>query len=435
VSLTAAPPPRAGAGPTAVGPAGAGPAAAGPTTAGRAGGSRRSTPSVLVRLRALASATVLVAGLAGALVLVLGWAANRSAADDTEQLIRAQTIKTELLRADAIATSSFLVGGLESPAARTAYDDALATVSEQVTAAALAQPADQRVLSRLNASVLDYASTMELARANNRQGLPVGSAYLQQASSDLRATVLPLADALVTANADRATSSMASQHPVPIALPGLLALAVLVLVNRWVSRRFRRRVNLGLAVAALALTVATVAGVVVAAAKAGDNATVRAQSYRSVVDGAAARTAANDAKSDESLRLIARGSGQGFEQAWTAAEAVVARDLPAGGDAAARTQWQAYVTVHARIVALDDAGSWDAAVALATSGADSSTQRFDTFDATMAALVADAGARTTSALRSGGWTFLVVAGLDVLLGLVAAAAAWRGLSTRLEEYA
>ena len=195
----------------------------------------------LVRLRAVATVFVLVVALVSALVLVLGWQANRLSASDTEQLIRAQSIKTDLLRADAIATNAFLVGGLESSTQRAAYDAALTSVTEQIAAAAEAQPADQAVLARLNTAVLDYASTMELARANNRQGLPVGSAYLRQASSDLRSTVLPLTDALVNANADRAVSSMGSQHPWVLAVLGLLALAGLLVANRWIARRFRRR--------------------------------------------------------------------------------------------------------------------------------------------------------------------------------------------------
>ena len=52
-----------------------------------------------------------------ALQLALSWQANRTAADDTDQLIRVQGIKTTLLRADALATNAFLIGGLE-PAER-----------------------------------------------------------------------------------------------------------------------------------------------------------------------------------------------------------------------------------------------------------------------------------------------------------------------------
>jgi hypothetical protein len=396
---------------------------------------RGSTPAALGRLRVLAAVVVLVATAVSAVLLVLGWDANRSAAADTEQLIRAQAIKTDLLRADALATNAFLVGGLESAAQRSAYDDALTAVTEGIAAAAEAQPADQQVLARLNTAVLEYASTMELARANNRQGLPVGSAYLREASSGLRATALPLTDALVTANAARAESSMSGQHPWLLLLPAVLAVVLLFLVNRWIAARFRRHVNVGLAVAALAVVGAGVVAVAAAGTRAGDNDIVRQGSYAVVVDGAAARTAGNDAKASESLRLIARGSGQAFEDAWTAAAAEVDDALGVAGDATVRAQWQTYVERHGQVVGLDEDGRWDDAVALATTtGPEGTTGAFTEFDTSMAQVVSDAAASATSSLRGGTWVLLAAAGLWVVLGGLAAGAAWRGVSVRLGEY-
>src|SRR5690625_3375037 len=49
--------------------------------------------------------------------LVTMWGAASSAtraSDDAEQLIRVQTIRANLLRADALATNSFLAGGLDA---------------------------------------------------------------------------------------------------------------------------------------------------------------------------------------------------------------------------------------------------------------------------------------------------------------------------------
>jgi hypothetical protein len=396
---------------------------------------RGSTPAALARLRVASAVVVLVATVVSAVVLVVGWDANRAAAADTEQLIRAQAIKTDLLRADALATNAFLVGGLESATQRSAYDDALTSVTEGITAASEAQPADQVVLARLNAAVLAYASTMELARANNRQGLPVGGAYLRQASGELRSTALPLTDALVAANAERAESAMDGQHPWLLVLPAALAVVLLFLVNRWIAARFRRHVNVGLAVAALVVLGAGVVAVAAAGTRAGDNAVVRGGSYAVVVDGAAARTAANDAKSDESLRLIARGSGQAFEDAWTAAAAEVDDALVVAGNPAVRAQWQAYVDGHAQVVALDAGGSWDDAVELATTtGSDGTTAVFTEFDTAMAQVVSDAADSATGSLRGGTWLLLAAAGLWVALGLLATGAAWRGVSVRMGEY-
>ena len=399
----------------------------------------RSIPATLVRLRAATAALCALVAALAAVLLVLGWQANRAAAADTEQLIRAQGIETNLLAADALATNAFLVGGLEPPEHRAAYDAAVEAAARSIADAAEAQPADRQVLAELNTVVLRYASTMELARANNRQGLPVGAAYLQSASKDLRATALPLVEALVTANAARAETSMGGQHPWLILLAALLVLVVLVLVNRWVARRFRRRVNLGLAGAAAAVVLLAGGGVATAASVAGSNTTVRTTTYAAVVNGAAVRTAANDAKSDESLRLIARGSGKAFEDAWAAAAKVVDQRLPllrSASTADLEQAWGAYVRDHKSIVALDDGGQWDKAVTAATeTGDQSASAHFATFDTAVTRVVDDAGAAATDSLRGGTTVLLLVAGLAALLGAAAAAAAWRGLSTRLEEYA
>ena len=67
----------------------------------------------------------IVVGVVGALVFsALAYSLYRAEAD-TAQLIRVQQIQTNLLTADATATNAFLVGGLEPPAQRAAYDQAL----------------------------------------------------------------------------------------------------------------------------------------------------------------------------------------------------------------------------------------------------------------------------------------------------------------------
>ena len=53
-----------------------------------------------------------------------------------------------------------------------------------------------------------YAAAIEQARANNRQGLPVGAQYLRSASTELRSETLPILDSLVRTNAERATDRM-----------------------------------------------------------------------------------------------------------------------------------------------------------------------------------------------------------------------------------
>jgi N-acetylglutamate synthase-like GNAT family acetyltransferase len=144
----------------------------------------RGIPSALTRWRLIAALGVLAFTALTVAQLVLGMNAASRAAADADQVIRIQDLKVDLLRADALATNAFLVGGLEPNAQRAAYDDALAGASTAITAAAEAQPADQAALAELSSLVLRYGSDMEVARANNRQGLPVGAAYLREASAD-----------------------------------------------------------------------------------------------------------------------------------------------------------------------------------------------------------------------------------------------------------
>ena len=86
---------------------------------------RADTPRLLNRLQVLAVTACVLFGVVAALLQVLAWQANGRAADNTEQVVRVQEIKSLLLRADALATNSFLVGGLEPAEARAEYDDAI----------------------------------------------------------------------------------------------------------------------------------------------------------------------------------------------------------------------------------------------------------------------------------------------------------------------
>ena len=199
---TTAAPPAADQAPVSPQPTSASPSLEAQTPAQR----KMYTPQ---RLRLLSLGVVvagLVIGLIGALTFAyLALSLSRAKAD-TAQLIRVQKIQSNLLSADATATNAFLVGGLEPPAQRAAYDQAMSSTSSLIAEAARAQPADGSALAALNQQVVNYAVAIEQARANNRQGLPVGAQYLRNASAELRADTLPILDNLVSANTARAAT-------------------------------------------------------------------------------------------------------------------------------------------------------------------------------------------------------------------------------------
>ena len=89
--------------------------------------------------------------------------------------------------------------------------------------------------------------------------------------------------------------------------------------------------------------------------------TIQDGSFASVNAAADARIDANNAKSNESLTLIARGSGAAFQTAWQSSSDAVLVNLDRLGGPLT-DQWQSYVAVHNEIRKLDDGGQWDAAV-------------------------------------------------------------------------
>ena len=161
----------------------------------------------------------------------------------------------------------------------------------------------------------------------------------------------------------------------------LLVLAAWSLVQLWLARRFKRRFNVGGGRRRLVVLrhPARRPDRLGWSGSAGQR--HRRRRLRRGQGARQARIDGNDAKSNESLTLIARGSGAAFEEAWQAsADAVDGR--PARLDASATwTQCgSAYAAVHTQIRELDDGGSWDAGGGVAT-GTDRTRQHdFTAFD-------------------------------------------------------
>ncbi|EWT03640.1 hypothetical protein N865_09350 [Intrasporangium oryzae NRRL B-24470] len=390
------------------------------------------------RMRLLALVAVIAALALGGVcanALVGSRAAVERAANNTAQVVRAQSIHVELLRADALATNAFLVGGLESPENRAKYDASMASVATTIAEAAAAQPADGTALGALSADVQTYAALVEQARSNNRQGLPVGAQYLKQASAGLRSDAIPIVTQIVASNEQRAKDEFARAGSTTLLLVGLVSLLVLAGVAVWLARRTHRYLNVSLTGAIVLLVVAffvawsTISGVGASTAQ------VQSGNYDRAVQLATVRTAANDARSNESLTLIARGSGTAFEKAWKANDTTVTDKVRALGDDALTTAWTAYGSIHQRIRQLDDSGKWDDAVALST---DSSTNgaggAFESFDKTVTQERDVASRDAVSELQGLGGPALLLA---IAIGLASLAASWlivRGMGQRIEEY-
>jgi hypothetical protein len=420
-----------------------------PTVAGRVVDARASlrrslsgTPGRLRILALLAVAVSLIFGLGAYSAFGSAEAALSRAGANAAQLVRIQAIHTNLVRADADATNAFLVGGLEPADQRTSYTSSMQQASRLIAEAAKAQPADGPALGALNDSVLTYAGLIEQARATNRQALPVGAQYLRVASSGLRSSALPILDALVQANDARVRAEFDAARGASAVLiaSGVLALLVLIGGMIWLSRRTHRYLNVPMAGATVAILVTLVVGVIVLASIGSTVSTVRDGSYAATLATAKARIAAFDAKSNESLTLIARGSGSAFEKAWVSSSKVVTEQSAAAAklsnDAASMGEkWKGYVNAHAQIRTKDDGGQWDLAVKQAI-GSDPTLANatFNAFDvASGAALTSNSSAAADSLDAPRTW-LPFISWLGLLVGIAAAVSAWWGVSLRLEEY-
>ena len=118
----------------------------------------------------------------------------------------AASIYRSLADADTTAAAGFLAGDEESEATRERYATDIATASALLVKASANSGVRTGRARRSRSSISRlprYAGLVETARTNNRQGLPLGGAYLRYANEQMRTELLPAARALYDAETDR----------------------------------------------------------------------------------------------------------------------------------------------------------------------------------------------------------------------------------------
>jgi hypothetical protein len=411
--------------------------------AGRFSAGLATTPGRLALATTVAVVACLLLGVTGFLAGNGQSAALHDAQRDAAQLVGTQELRNDLVSADATATNAFLVGGLEPAEARERYEASLSEAAQAVPSlAATARGAGEAAdLAAVSDSVQRYAGLVESARANNRQGFPVGAAYLDQASAALRDEVLPTIDEVAVSTSQRVDADMGSISLAQVLLLFvLLALVALGAVQLWLARRTHRVLNTGLAAASVALLVG---GVVTVAAVLGGNGVARSVAsgpYAATVATSEALSLATDAKSMESFTLIKRGSGADFEESYqtslTDARALLAEAAEAtdtGSDPTSLlNEWDAR---HAEIRELDDGGDWDDAVDAATATGDGSAgAAFAAFSDRAHEDVEATSKEAVDRLGSAATTAQAAAWIALVLGVAGAVAAAAGMNVRLKEY-
>jgi hypothetical protein len=423
-----------------------------PARTGRWAARTRSSPGRLTELMLGLAVLGLLAGLAvtvgtsqrAGLVAAVGSRSGPLA-------VQAQALYHALSDADATAASAFLHNGVEPPALRDRYRADIAAATASLAAVTEGGASDRSAIELISAQLPVYTGIVDTARADNRVGLPLGAAYLREASGLMRQQLLPAAERLYRTETDRQRADRSGGGGFPwLAVPLLLlTLACLALAQRYLTRRTNRVVNLGLAAATLAALVMLVwtgwSWVVVH----GHLDTSDRTGSTQVDLLAQARIAALQARADEALTLVARGTAADLDKDFDAAMTRLAgtdgnggllkqaRDRaadPASVDRAL-ADVRSWRTAHQKVRDLDNGGSYPDAVTLAIGdSADGSAVAFSKLDADLASGITTAsGVFDREARAAGGGFAGAVPGLAVLTLLLLVGVIY-GLGLRIAEY-
>jgi hypothetical protein len=351
---------------------------------GRRARARTATTPGRLRLASLAILVVIIplwvvaAGALGARRHATGVAGLQT----EPLLVGAQGMYASLADADATAANTFLTGGLEPVARHERYvsdlkaaSNQLATVARQVGASPVAQQDVTVVTDQLPV----YAGLVEAARANNRQGLPVGAAYLREASAMMRDQILPATDRLYQIEATRLDHSYQSGASaldvVGVIVFGAVLLAALILSQLYLARRTNRVLNVPLLVGSILVVVLGAWLLVAFVAEQRHLHQAQVQGSDSVQVLSQARILALRAQGDESLALVARGSGAQYQSDFDNVISKLRGTDGSGGligeagriaGVSEGPSLQSYLAVHQFVNRLNQTGQFDQAVNQAT---------------------------------------------------------------------
>lgn len=414
----------------------------------------RTTPGVLGALALLLVVVGITAGVFSAVSVQRRAQALEDLATRSGPLsVAAQEIYRSLSDADATASGAFLSGGLEPPAVRARFESDIAQAGNALAIAVAArEPSDVTArnspLATLSGQLPVYTGLVETARVNNRQGLPLGAAYQREASNLMRTQLLPAAQKLYDAEVGQVSADQdrAGSFPIIEILLGLVVLGVLVLAQVYVRRRTNRVFNIGLVAATGAALISLLWVMVATVGVITDVDDSRLEGSAQVDVLARARIATLQARTDETLTLVARGTGKVYQDDYVQVTQRLSALLDEAASKAtdssvrvevdsARGNSKAWFAAHERIRAADDSGDYNSAVQVAIAPVpDGAVTAFDKLDVDLREAIdrtrSAFGAQINDASSALGGTVVVVA----LLAIIVAAGSAAGIWQRLKEY-
>ncbi|WP_157574432.1 hypothetical protein [Nocardia jejuensis] len=408
----------------------------------------RSSPAKLLAVGLVLLGMCVVAGVVTATAVDNRQHALDVISDQAEpDAYSAQRLYTSLSVADASAGTAFISGGLEPKPVRDRYNQALGEASAELVTQSTRSDgdADTHLRTGIATGLPVYSGIVETARANNRGGLPVGAAYLSEASNLMQATMLPMAQELQAHRAAAIADTQHNQVRPPwsaIVLP-LLAVAALIAAQMFLFRHWNRVLNPGLLLATATMVVllswTVIAGIVSAVATT-DSRDAGSAPMAALTQS---RILAQQARTAETLKLVRRDTGAEYDSTFDQAVSELNRilsgyspDAPGAAEvttaSSALSKWRA---AHQRMNDAVSRGDLNGAAAVATgAGANEATAQVDALDRALADGIGD----TRNELRSN--TSQAARALDLLtpgalvLSTAAAVFVAVGLWPRLREY-
>ncbi|GHJ37565.1 hypothetical protein [Streptomyces sp. TS71-3] len=314
--------------PTAPPPGSRRPDAPGPGRSGRVPDRRSAWAEGVERLRAGAATEPgrlrIIGAVLALLVLAFGavtaWQTTDRAGAADQVLHHSQPLSSDaadiyrsLADANTAESTGFLVGGQEPANVQSRYAKDIETAADKLARAAANTEADSesaKAIAELNKLLPRYTGLIERARANNRNGLPLGAAYLRYANDMMQSQMLLEAEKLYKTENAQLDADYDDATPYPWAAVGLgaVALAALVWAQRRTYRHTNRIFNSGLLAATAACTVALLWLAV-------GHTVARVDLRESYDHGVRSLTVLDDARIDslkargnENLTLISRGA-------------------------------------------------------------------------------------------------------------------------------
>ncbi|MEV1005834.1 hypothetical protein [Streptomyces sp. NPDC049881] len=430
---------------------------------GRTRRAARTEPGRLRIIGALLAGLLLLFGAVTAYQVHARAAAAESVRDNGQPMSAiAADLYRSLADANTTAATGFLAGAAEDPAVRQRYETDIANAGAQLARAAAdtdGTPESRRYLEFLSRELPVYTGLVETARANNRQGFPLGGAYLRYADEQMQREdgLLNAAEALYHLETERFRDDMAdaASRPWAALVLGVLVLAALA----WVQRRHFLRTNRVLNPGLLA---ASAASLVLLLWLGGAHAMSRT-AHDGADDGAQSLSALNSAwietlkaHGSESLTLVARGGSNEFEDSYQQSMTALrgedgdgdegrpglldeAAGLAGDGAGAAIVAEAAEATDewHARHGEAREAellGRYDDAVRQVIGATDSTGETFDRVDDALRRAVAHEQDQFDSAAGRAHGTLKGLTPGAAVLALLGTAAAGIGIGRRLSEY-